>query len=92
MDGSRILIFMNTKEGCDQLQQHSCMQKYVKDANYVINYDFQEYIHRIGRTGKAGQKELLNINQLDHGGFQDCGMGYGGGSKLYFVGNISMYD
>ena len=28
----------------------------VKDANYVINYDFQEYIHRIGRTGRAGAK------------------------------------
>ena len=34
----------------------------------------------------------VNINQLDHGGFRDCGMGYGGGSTLYFVGNISMYD
>ncbi|KAK7835832.1 dead-box atp-dependent rna helicase 20 [Quercus suber] len=109
MDGSRILIFMNTKEGCDQ-----------------------EYIHCIGRTGRARAKgtaltfftagntifakELIcileeavvficmsvctlllkstvsvNINQLDHGGFRDCGMGYGGGSTLYFVGNISMY-
>ena len=28
----------------------------VKGANYVINYDFQEYIHRIGRTGRAGAK------------------------------------
>ena len=28
----------------------------VKDVNYVINYDFQEYIHRIGRTGRAGEK------------------------------------
>ncbi|KAL0010109.1 hypothetical protein SO802_005217 [Lithocarpus litseifolius] len=28
----------------------------VKDVNYVINYDFQEYIHRIGRTGRAGAK------------------------------------
>nr|POE69298.1 dead-box atp-dependent rna helicase 20 [Quercus suber] len=59
MDGSRILIFMNTKEGCDQkfiFSTGNCVD--VKDANYVINYDFQEYIHRIGRTGKAGQKEL----------------------------------
>ena len=28
----------------------------VKDMNYVINYDFQGYIHRIGRTGRAGAK------------------------------------
>ncbi|KAK7830118.1 dead-box atp-dependent rna helicase 20 [Quercus suber] len=44
MDGSRILIFMTTQEGCDQ------------DMNYVINYDFQGYFHRIGRTGRAGAK------------------------------------
>ena len=25
MDGSRILIFMNTKEGCDQVTQQLCM-------------------------------------------------------------------
>ena len=34
----------------------------------------------------------VNINQLGHGGFRDCGIGYGGGRTLYFVGNISMYD
>lgn len=32
----------------------------LKDMNYVINYDFpteiNDYIHRIGRTGRAGQK------------------------------------
>ena len=30
----------------------------IKDINYVINFDFpmqiQDYIHRIGRTGRAG--------------------------------------
>ncbi|KAM0748600.1 hypothetical protein T439DRAFT_68370 [Meredithblackwellia eburnea MCA 4105] len=33
---------------------------YVKDINYVINYDLptqvEDYIHRIGRTGRAGAK------------------------------------
>jgi len=32
----------------------------VKDVGYVINYDFpnncEDYIHRIGRTGRAGMK------------------------------------
>ena len=32
----------------------------VKDIKYVINYDFpnncEDYIHRIGRTGRAGNK------------------------------------
>lgn len=31
----------------------------VKDIKYVINYDFpsqiEDYIHRVGRTGRAGQ-------------------------------------
>ncbi|THH10318.1 hypothetical protein EW145_g1411 [Phellinidium pouzarii] len=34
----------------------------VKDVGYVINYDFpnncEDYIHRIGRTGRAGQKGI----------------------------------
>lgn len=32
----------------------------MKDLKYVINYDFanniEDYVHRIGRTGRAGQK------------------------------------
>ncbi|TEB33882.1 P-loop containing nucleoside triphosphate hydrolase protein [Coprinellus micaceus] len=32
----------------------------VKDVGYVVNYDFpnncEDYVHRIGRTGRAGQK------------------------------------
>jgi ATP-dependent RNA helicase DDX5/DBP2 len=32
----------------------------VKDVKYVINYDFpgsvEDYVHRIGRTGRAGAK------------------------------------
>lgn len=34
----------------------------VKDVGYVINYDFpnncEDYIHRIGRTGRAGMKGI----------------------------------
>lgn len=44
----------------------------VKDVKYVINYDFpgslEDYVHRIGRTGRAGAKgtarfakELISI-------------------------------
>ncbi|KAG2103190.1 P-loop containing nucleoside triphosphate hydrolase protein [Suillus cothurnatus] len=41
----------------------------VKDVGYVINYDFpnncEDYIHRIGRTGRAGMKGTL-IHVLHH--------------------------
>ncbi|KAK7854695.1 dead-box atp-dependent rna helicase 20, partial [Quercus suber] len=70
MDGSRILIFMDTKKGCDQITRQLHMDgwpalsihgdKNVKDVKYVINYDFprslEDYVHRIGRTGRAGAK------------------------------------
>ena len=98
MDGSRILIFMDTKKGCDQITRQLRMDGWpalsihgdksqaerdwvlsefksgkspimtatdvaargldVKDVKYVINYDFpgslEDYVHRIGRTGRAG--------------------------------------
>ncbi|XP_061364856.1 DEAD-box ATP-dependent RNA helicase 20-like [Gastrolobium bilobum] len=100
MDGSRILIFMETKKGCDQVTRQLRMDGWpalsihgdknqaerdwvlaefksgrspvmtatdvaargldVKDIKCVINYDFpsslEDYIHRIGRTGRAGAK------------------------------------
>ncbi|PSR89462.1 DEAD-box ATP-dependent RNA helicase [Actinidia chinensis var. chinensis] len=98
MDGSRILIFMETKKGCDQVTRQLRMDGWpalsihgdknqaerdwvlaefksgrspimtatdvaargldVKDIKCVINYDFpsslEDYVHRIGRTGRAG--------------------------------------
>merc|ERR1712166_1081194 len=98
MDGSRILIFVQTKTGGDTLTREMrtdgwpalCMHGDkkqeerdwvlkefkegkspilvatdvasrgldVKDIKYVINYDFpgsiEDYIHRVGRTGRAG--------------------------------------
>ncbi|XP_021716433.1 DEAD-box ATP-dependent RNA helicase 20-like [Chenopodium quinoa] len=100
MDGSRILVFMDTKKGCDQITRQLRMDGWpalsihgdksqaerdwvlsefksgkspimtatdvaargldVKDVKYVINYDFpgslEDYVHRIGRTGRAGAK------------------------------------
>jgi len=100
MDGSRILIFMDTKKGCDQVTRQLRMDGWpalsihgdksqaerdwvlsefksgkspimtatdvaargldVKDVKYVVNYDFpsslEDYVHRIGRTGRAGAK------------------------------------
>ncbi|RZC92450.1 hypothetical protein C5167_004283 [Papaver somniferum] len=100
MDGSRILIFLETKKGCDQVTRKLRMDGWpalsihgdksqeerdfvlaefksgrslimtatdvaargldVKDIKCVINYDFpkclEDYIHRIGRTGRAGAK------------------------------------
>ncbi|XP_020211992.1 DEAD-box ATP-dependent RNA helicase 30 isoform X2 [Cajanus cajan] len=100
MDGSRILIFMETKRGCDQVTRQMRMDGWpalsihgdknqserdwvlaefksgrspimtatdvaargldVKDIKCVINYDFpsslEDYVHRIGRTGRAGAK------------------------------------
>ncbi|KAL5728792.1 RNA helicase [Ranunculus cassubicifolius] len=100
MDGSRILIFMDTKKGCDNITRQLRMDGWpalsihgdksqaerdwvlsefkagkspimtatdvaargldVKDVMYVINYDFpgslEDYVHRIGRTGRAGAK------------------------------------
>ncbi|KAH9626914.1 hypothetical protein KSS87_014975 [Heliosperma pusillum] len=98
MDGSRILIFVETKKGCDQVTRQLRMDGWpalaihgdkdqserdwvlaefksgrspimtatdvaargldVKDIKCVVNYDFpsslEDYIHRIGRTGRAG--------------------------------------
>ncbi|KAJ9568213.1 hypothetical protein OSB04_004179 [Centaurea solstitialis] len=100
MDGSRILIFVETKKGCDQVTRQLRMDGWpalsihgdksqderdwvlgefksgrslimtatdvaargldVKDIKCVINYDFpsslEDYVHRIGRTGRAGAK------------------------------------
>merc|ERR1712083_349972 len=98
MDGSKILIFCETKRGSDQLTREMRLDGWpalcihgdkkqeerdwvlaefksgkspilvatdvaargldVKDIKYVINYDFpgqiEDYVHRIGRTGRAG--------------------------------------
>merc|ERR1711957_900183 len=98
MDGSKILIFAQTKTGDDtmtremrldgwpalcihgdkkQEERDWCLKEFkegkspiliatdvasrgldVKDIKYVINYDFpnniEDYIHRVGRTGRAG--------------------------------------
>ncbi|KAJ4712406.1 DEAD-box ATP-dependent RNA helicase [Melia azedarach] len=100
MDGTRILIFTETKKGCDQVTRQLRMDGWpalsihgdknqaerdwvlaefksgrspimtatdvaargldVKDIKCVINYDFpsslEDYVHRIGRTGRAGAK------------------------------------
>ncbi|KAK7828323.1 dead-box atp-dependent rna helicase 20 [Quercus suber] len=92
MDGSRILIFMDTKKGCDQITRQLrmdgwpalsihgyksqaerdwvlsplrlimlfCFVADVKDVKYVINYDFpgsfEDYVHRIGQTGRVRAK------------------------------------
>ncbi|XP_058754875.1 DEAD-box ATP-dependent RNA helicase 20-like [Vicia villosa] len=100
MDGSRILIFTETKKGCDQVTKQLRMDGWpalsihgdknqserdwvlaefksgrspimtatdvaargldVKDIKCVVNYDFpsslEDYVHRIGRTGRAGAK------------------------------------
>ncbi|KAK8946807.1 DEAD-box ATP-dependent RNA helicase 30 [Platanthera zijinensis] len=100
MDGNRILIFLETKRGCDQVTRQLRMNGWpalsihgnkqqaerdwvlaefksgkspimtatdvaargldVKDIKCVINYDFpsslEDYVHRIGRTGRAGAK------------------------------------
>lgn len=100
MDGSKILIFAETKRGADTLTKELRIDGWpalsihgdkkqeerawvlnefkhgrspimiatdlasrgldVKDIRYVINYDFpnqiEDYVHRIGRTGRAGTK------------------------------------
>jgi ATP-dependent RNA helicase DDX5/DBP2 len=101
-DGSRVLIFVETKKGCDQLTRSLRMEGLpvraihgdksqqerdealldfregrvamlvatdvaargldVKDVRIVINFDMpnqvEDYIHRIGRTGRAGAKGI----------------------------------
>merc|ERR1719316_257303 len=46
----------------------------VKDVKAVINYDFpgniEDYIHRIGRTGRAGAKGIAHTF-IDMGGNKD---------------------
>jgi len=99
-DESRIIVFCETKRGCDDLcyelrgerfpalaihgdkeqrERDYCLSQFkqgrcliliatdvasrgldVKGIKYVINYDMpgqmEDYIHRIGRTGRAGEK------------------------------------
>jgi len=99
-DGSRVLVFVETKKGCDQLCDSLRRENFpvraihgnksqqerdqtlhdfksgrypilvatdvaargldVKDVRAVFNYDMptnmEDYIHRIGRTGRAGAK------------------------------------
>ena len=110
MDGSRILVFCETKRGCDDLTKalrsdgwpalgihggkeqserdwvlaefktgkHPLMVATdvasrgidVKEIRYVINFDCpkapEDYIHRIGRTGRAGEKGT-SITFIDEG-------------------------
>jgi ATP-dependent RNA helicase DDX5/DBP2 len=110
MDGSRILVFCETKRGCDELTRalrsdgwpalgihggkeqserdwvlnefktgkHPLMIATdvasrgidVKEIKYVVNYDCpkapEDYIHRIGRTGRAGQRGTA-ITFIDEG-------------------------
>jgi ATP-dependent RNA helicase DDX5/DBP2 len=98
MDGSKIIIFSDTKRGCDELTRNMRMEGFpalsihgdkeqrerdwvlnefrsgrnpiliatdvaargldVKDVKAVINFDMpnniEDYVHRIGRTGRAG--------------------------------------
>jgi ATP-dependent RNA helicase DDX5/DBP2 len=98
-DGERVLVFCETKRGCDALCRELKHQRIdaesihgghdqpkrdrvlksfkaghckvliatdvaqrgldIKELNYVVNYDmpknFEDYIHRIGRTGRAGK-------------------------------------
>ncbi|CAM8940281.1 unnamed protein product [Rhodiola kirilowii] len=102
MDGSKILVFMETKKGCDHVTRQLRMDGWpaqsihgdksqserdwvlaefksgrspimtatdvaargldVKDIKCVVNYDFpsnlEDYVHRIGRTGRAGAKGM----------------------------------
>jgi len=99
-DGSKVLIFVETKKGCDQLTRSLRGQGYpvrcihgdktqqdrdstlaefrdgrvpmlvatdvaargldVKDVRVVVNFDMpntiEDYVHRIGRTGRAGAR------------------------------------
>jgi ATP-dependent RNA helicase DDX5/DBP2 len=99
-DGSRVIIFVETKKGCDQLTKSLRMSDYparaihgdktqqerdqvlaefrsgrtpilvatdvaargldIKDVRIVVNFDMpgtaEDYVHRIGRTGRAGAK------------------------------------
>jgi len=101
-DGSKVIIFVETKKGCDQLTRSLRMQHFparamhgdksqqerdetlsefklgrspiliatdvaargldVKDVMLVVNFDMptniEDYIHRIGRTGRAGSKGI----------------------------------
>jgi ATP-dependent RNA helicase DDX5/DBP2 len=99
-DGSRVLIFVETKKGCDQLTRSLRGERFdvkaihgdksqqerdqvlaefrsgrtpimvatdvaargldVKGVRFVVNFDMpgtaEDYVHRIGRTGRAGEK------------------------------------
>jgi len=99
-NGERVLIFVETKRGCDQLERSLRQQRFpcgamhgdktqqerdhtmvefrngrtpiliatdvaargldVKDVRCVVNFDMpnniEDYVHRIGRTGRAGAK------------------------------------
>lgn len=67
---SRVLQGRDKEDVCSFLQFANLAQNYllclalflvdVKDIKFVINYDFpsslEDYVHRIGRTGRAGAK------------------------------------
>ncbi|CAH2055375.1 unnamed protein product [Thlaspi arvense] len=59
--GSKVIIFCSTKRMCDQLTRNITRQfgaAAIHGDKAVINYDFpngvEDYVHRIGRTGRAG--------------------------------------
>ncbi len=50
---------------------------HIEDVSHIINYDLskdpQEYIHRVGRTARAGQsgKAITLLSERDHEAFRD---------------------
>nr|KAF6279921.1 hypothetical protein mMyoMyo1_010174 [Myotis myotis] len=62
-----VIIFVNQKKGCDALAKslekmgHDVAGRGsdIQDVSMVVNYDMakniEDYVHRIGRTGRAGK-------------------------------------
>ncbi len=74
----RLNVIERFNEGkCDILVASSVAARGldIKDVTHVFNYDLsqdaQEYVHRIGRTARAGEsgKAITLLSQQDHGSF-----------------------